>query len=609
MKLKGDETIEIPSWIGGLEKNTPIALNDPGTIADGQNLVPTQAARLVTRGGSRLVNTLHNDAGSPAIVTGLCGIWPWTSIGGLVIGYDTAQHKCYAWYMTQDMGFKGTSEAVSQVDLSLLPSGHQTSFAWTDAGGPPIPQVTELFEGVYLADATTAINSRRWFMSLNQTVPVVQIGGGSPNAKVPRFAFAGGTARELQPYCLETYNNVLFIAGYGDETGPDSPEYLRHSFLGRAPSSSVALGDGFDGFDKDAWVIVGAKGQRITAMKQGRGYLLVAKANELYRVSGAGRAYPGWQYAIEKVDNTSGMGVANPAALCYAEGYWYGIGAAGPFRSDGFDVKTMVGPRKADFNAIDNLLGAFCFYHPDRRLVLFGMHPQGTTPETYPWILWAWDTERERWQPDLVPATPFAIAAGSAIPTTTVSGPSAPPSTLSVNTIGPGSFNEVWVSGDLTASTEVWYLDLTGTWQLWATAPAGIQSGTISGLTDHQQYSWRVRHVKNGLYTTFVYWNPSSPVQTMLGGVSIGLGNSGGGLRQVFITVNTNTTIRNVTVIAETSPDGITWSSAGSFANCAQGAVIEVDVAYNQYVRARTEDTLWSIPDSLNTVRFVPPIG
>jgi len=578
-RLLRDETLEIPSWTVGMEKNTAIALNEPGTIADGQNFTPTQASRMATRGGSRMMLTLHNDAGSPAEVTGLCGVYPWTSIGGIVLGYDTAQHKCYAWFVTQDMALKGASEAASRVDLSLQPSGHVVSAAWTDSGGAPMPQASELWEGIFLADATLSIASRRWFLSLNQTVPTVQIGNPNANAKVPRFAFAGtgdsGTAsaggattltdatkawttnqfagqsvtivagtgvgevaiissntatqltvpswsigtpdttsqyvitpgipQEIQPYCLETYNNVLFIAGYGDEaaSNQDRPEYLRHSFLGRSPSMSLALGDVADGFDKDAWNIIGAKGQRITAMKQGRGLLLVAKANELYRISGAGRAYPGWQYATEMVMNTSGFGCANPNALCFAEGYWYGIGAAGMFRTDGFDVKPMVGPRKQDFLALDNLASTFCFYHPDRRVVLFGVHPQGTTPATYPWVLWQWDVERERWQPDWVQSTATAYAHGNVIPTTSVAGATAPPSAPSTTGVTTTGYTANWTVGDATAPVEFWQMDATLTWVLKATLAANTATYPVTGNPSHVQYQWKVRHVKNGLYSAY----------------------------------------------------------------------------------------------------------
>lgn len=619
MKLKDAETIEIPAWVGGLEKNIPPILSEPGTLADGQNLVPTQASLLASRGGSRILQTLKNDAGSPVEVTGLCGVFPWTSIGALVIGYDTAQHKSYAWYMTQDMAFKGATEAQSRVDLSLEPSGTVVHAPWKDTSGAPIPQVTELFEGLYLCDATLSQASRRYFLSLNQTVPTVQIGSANPDAKVPRFAFASsgdtgtatagtattltdgtkvwtvnqftgysvvivsglgkgevalitsntatqltvaswsiatpnttsvyvitpGIAQEITPYCLETYNNVLFIAGYGSEGAGDAdrPEVLRHSFLGVAPSNSLALGDISDGFDKNAYNLIGAKGQRITGLKQGRGYLLAAKANELYRISGAGRAYPGWQYAVEMVMNTSGMGVANPNALCFAEGYWYGIGAAGPFRTDGFTVTTMVGPRKSDFNAVDFLANSFCFYHPDRRGVLFGVHPQGTTPAQYPYELWFWDTERERWQPDWILATPTAFFHGNNIPTTSVPGPSAPPTAPVMSAITTTGYTAGWTNGDASAQTEFWQLDTTSTWVLNSTQAAGINSVAITGDLSHATYQWKVRHVKNGLYSAY-----TSPVTVLTLIAPPTLSVAGGPSIFTLLAINTNEGLVNLLV-------------------------------------------------------------
>lgn len=660
-RLKDGETIEIPAWIGGLEKNTPPALNEPGTLADGQNLVPTQASRLASRGGSRIVTTLKNDAGSPVEVTGLCGIYPWTSIGGLVIGYDTVQHKSYAWYLTQDMAFKGATEAQSRVDLSLEPTGTVVHASWRDTSGAPIPQATELFEGIYLADATLSIATRRYFLSLNQTIPVVQIGSAGPNAKVPRFAFAssgdsgtatagtattltdstkvwkvnqfagysvtivGGTgkgevalitsntattltvpswsiatpdttslyvitpgvAQEIQPYCVETYNNVLFIAGYGSEAAGDldRPEVVRHSFLGVAPSNSLALGDISDGFDKNAYNLIGAKGQRVTAMKQGRGILLVAKANELYRISGAGRAYPGWQYATEMLMNTSGFGVANPNALCFAEGYWYGIGAAGMFRTDGFlKVEPMTGPRRADFLGLDFLANTFCFYHPDRRGVLFGVHPQGTTPAQYPYELWFWDTERERWQPDWILATPTAFFHGNNIPTTSVLGPSAPPSVPITSAITTTGYTASWTNGDATAQTEFWQLDTTLTWVLNSTQAPGIASVGVTGDLSHAQYQWKVRHVKNGLLSG--YTSPLT-VQTLLIGMALSLTDPGHGAPLVLNVTNANEGL--VTVVIQ--QDGVDWRT---FTNQAKGTFITVTSGAGHAYRGRAFDAAWS---------------
>jgi len=505
-RLKDDETLEIPSWIGGLQKNTAIALNEPGSLLDGQNLVPTQAGRMASRGGSRIVNTLHNDGGG-AEVTALAWVHHWTSIGAIVVGYDTTTHKCYAWYCTQDMAFFSTPEANSRVDLSNTTGGTvvNTPASWGDSGGPPIPVGEELFEGIYLCDAQTNYANRRYLVALNQQpIPVSQGAGPGNSTKIPLFAFAGGSAQELRPYCLEVYNNVLFIAGYGDEVASDSPELVRHSFLGIAPSNSIAGGDASDGFDKLAYNILGAKGQRVTAMKQGRGFLLVAKADELYRISGAGRAYPGWQYATEMVMNTSGMGCSNPYALCFAEGYWYGLGAAGAFRTDGYSVEPIWGPRALDFQSLDNLDKAWIAYHPNRRLILFGVHPQGTSPASYPWIIWAWDIERQRWQPDWVNAVPTGYAHGGEVPTTTIMAPSAPPSAPVTSAITSSGYTASWTNGDASAQTEFWYNDaLTGTWILNATVAAGITTVALTGLLGGGEYDWKVRHTKNGFPSAY----------------------------------------------------------------------------------------------------------
>lgn len=587
-RLVNETLIPVDGWVGGVEKATPPAVNAPGTLADGENFVALPSGKLATRNGSRTMLVLHNDAGSPAEVSGLNGVWPWTSIGALIVGTDTSQHKCYAWYATQDMALAGASEAQSRVDLSLTPTPTIVSAPWTDAGGSPIPQASELFENMYLADATVSQAVRRWFLQLNQTIPVVQIGSPFPNIKVPRFCFAGtgsgatgtasltgpavtsiavgtggsgyttvptviltggggsgarahavltagvvtsfvvdaggsgyttpptvtllaGQAQEITPYCCEPYNNVLFVAGYGDESAgnADRPEYLRHSFLGQNPSNSLALGDIADGFDKDAWNIVGAVGQRITAMKQGAGVLMVAKANELYRVSGAGRAYPGWQYAVERVQNTSGMGCSNPNCLVFAEGYWYGMGAAGPFRTDGFRVETLVGPRRPDFDAVDTLSASWVSYHPDRRMILFATHPQGSTP-ALPWDLWLWDVQREKWQTDWTFAQPTAFAHGNNVPSTSVQGPSAPPSNPVTSAQTIAGYTASWTNGDVLAQTEVWQEDVTtGTWVLLQTVNPGIATFIVNTDQDHGSYLWRVRHVRNGLRSSYTADTPA----------------------------------------------------------------------------------------------------
>jgi hypothetical protein len=348
----------------------------------------------------------------------------------------------------------------------------------------------ELWEKIYLVDATTDETARNTLVSVSVAGALTE----------PTFAFGAGAAQEINPYCAEVYNNVLFIAGYGSEDASDDdrPEMIRHSYLGRSP-------DAANGFDKDAWNMIGAAGQRVTAMCTGRTIMLVAKANELYRVSGSGRAYPGWQYAVEQVENTRGLGVSNPLALAYAKGYWYGIGAGGPFRTDGFATDPLEGPRQRDWKGINLIANSWVRYNPERGLMLFGLHPSTSRTSrsaTYPWIIWTWDIDRNVWQPNWDPDTDFFY--GTSITTTTAQGPSAPPSSPNTTNLTVSTFTANWTNGDATAPTEYWEKKgASGTWLLIDTVAAGVATKARTGKTNYTLYYWKVRHNKNGVSSAF----------------------------------------------------------------------------------------------------------
>src|SRR6185503_21100575 len=74
---------------------------------------------------------------------------------------------------------------------------------------------------------------------------------------------------------------------------------------------------------------------------------------------------------------------------------------------------------------------------------------------------------------------------------------------------------------DATADTEVWtQLHTGGTWALLATIPANpgpTVSYTATGLTNMTAYDGRVRHVKNGQFSSFAtntspYFTTTSPI-------------------------------------------------------------------------------------------------
>jgi hypothetical protein len=476
---------DVHGWVQGVVEGAEPGTLAVGTIEEGKNFVPTRAGRQRTRGGSRIMLTLKDDNSTPANLAHVCAIVPFTGVGGLIIGWSDTENAHYAYRVTADMGYE-PNEAGSIKNLTTTPST-----TWDNASAPARPVMAEVWEKMFIADATTTFSARNELLGFNNAGTVT----------LPKFVFGSGSATALQPYCLEEYNGVLFVAGYGTEDSGDldRPEFLRHSFLGKSP-------DAADGFDKDAWALIGSKGQRITALRKGRSILLVAKENEFYRVTGFGRAFAGWQYQIEPVENTQGLGIVNPKALIFAEGWWWGVGAQGPLRTDGFGVESLVGPRRVSWRGIDSVAEAWVAYHPERRLVLFGLHPteaESGRSDTFPWRVWAWDIERSVWQPnhefgaDLFHASALTTTAGGG-------GPSAAPSSPSTSSITETGYTANWTNGDANAETELWEKKGSGgTWDIFRTVAAGVTSFAQTGNTSYTEYFWRVRHTKSGIKSQF----------------------------------------------------------------------------------------------------------
>jgi len=473
-RLARPKVRRVEGWVGGVNENAP-PVADPeggaGTLDQAQNFFPTGVGKLAVRGGSQVKRTLNCNRA--------LYLRPFTPTGAIAVAHTDGTGlngtKHYIWRLTADLAFFAATELLSETDL-----------VWNVAT-PARPIGAELFEKMFLADATVDYSARQGLVCLT--------GAG---VVTPVSFDLGGGAQQLKPYVVEEFNNHLFVAGYENMTlSADAPATLRHSYLGISPEAA-------GGFDPLAYNYIGAKGQRITGLKKGRGLMLVAKANELYRVTGFGIAKPGWTFAVEMVQNTQGLGVSNPYALTYAGGYWYGIGEGGPFRSDGFGAEFLGLPRERSWGKTTNLSYAWAIYHPDRNVVLFGLNqtpvPSGRSA-TYPTVVWIWDCQREEWMGDVAMSADMMYA--HAIPTGTVLGPTALPNTLAFThaSATTSSVAATWANGDATAATELWLRDEThgGSYYLWATAAAAATTATLSSLTSGSNYKAKIRHIKAGV--------------------------------------------------------------------------------------------------------------
>lgn len=483
MRLSGAQLKHVRSWTGPLvEDAEPDELEGAGALDDGLNTMARTGGLREVRGGSAAVLTFADVAGNP--ITDVLGVFPYSAAGLVVVAHAAAGSKHYAYALTDDPDFVTGAEATSRVDI-----------VWNTAA-PHRPLGVELYEKLYVVDATEAAN--------REGMVVLTYSAGSWSASTPTYDLdtASGAAQKLRAYCAEVFNGVLFVSGYDSETTNNAPHLLRHSLLGTDPSSS-------GGFDPRAYAIIGAKGQMIRGLKAGRSILLVAKDNELYTISGTGRALPGWHYGIQPVENTIGAGCTNPYAIEHALGYWYGMGRAGPWRCDGSRVESLLSPRRRSWRQLDLLEKAVVRYHADRRQVWFYVpQPSVSGYDDAPNVAWVWDLEREQWDTNQrTPRSFHYIHSIAQAPDLPAAAPSGLAQTWSYGEEYSEGTTAMWGSftaGDNFAETEVWQEVPGAGYTLSQTLPAGVRRFKVTSTgSEPCQLNVRVRHLKGGAYTDY----------------------------------------------------------------------------------------------------------
>lgn len=490
MRIPGASVVHVAGWGGGLFEDAEPDLVDPrgrvvGTLDDGLNLVTLPGGRLKVRGGSEVVQTFAAVGGQA--ISDVLNLFRFTPTGALAVAHTSGGSKHYAYALADTMAFAlpvgAATEAGSRVDLT-----------WNTAtAGRPV--AAELFERLYLVDGS--LTNRRELLE-------VKVSGGALVTTKPTYDLdgSGGAPGAVKGYTIAAFNGVLFVAGWQDEVSTFEPAVLRHSFLGVDPVSA-------SGFDPDAFLLVGAKGQAITALSPGNNILLVAKEHELYRITGAGRAVAGWQYPIAPLDNTLGLGCTNPYAVAHAAGFWYGIGRSGPWRSDGASVELLRRGRDRSWGRVDSLGLATVVHDPERHRVLFGFYETGQPSyDEAPFSWWKWDVLNERW--DVSDRFGRSFHNACAVPFGASQAAAGPPTALAQSfAFGHGDFGATVLSGSFTigdagAETEIWLRHASQSDVLTQTLPAGVARFTIDGVVLNWEVCYvKARHKKAGVYSDF----------------------------------------------------------------------------------------------------------
>jgi len=451
----------------------------------------TGANRLSTRAGSAVALTLKDDAGSPANVTSVCGIWQFRD-RAVAIAHSSSTNKCYLYVLAADLtGWYDSTGALTS-NTTPQPAG----VLWTAITTAPDVFVAEGLGTLYVAHAQGVDSSSLNFATRTWpgTYPVV----------ISDFAadLDGTGSKSIYANWVISYQNHLWFGGFGSGNAVASayrPEFARFStpsFGTPAASDSITLGNRVRS-EREHGISAGLAGNAL--ILQGT-YITT-------RVTGYGRE--SWYREI--VDESSG--ITGPKAGVSDDAYWYYWSAQGPMRIG------SQGPPEPLYDSVMGLVGSVvnpekivagrdvpnnCIYfHVDTGL---GIRVRAT-----------YHVRRNIWLSTSDDIGLAIKACGEVTPVVSstaagVAAPSGPPTTPSTTNVGATTATANWVAGDSAASTQVEYrVQGSSSWTVATTVAPGITAYTFSGLTLGVSYEWRVAHVRAGQYSS--YLGPSVDTQ------------------------------------------------------------------------------------------------
>lgn len=453
------------------------------------------AGKLQTREGTRVVLTLKDDAGTPATITSVVALVPFAD-GCLLVGHSTVTDKVYLYRLNATLDTWTDSGGTTHTTAAPEPVG----VLWTACPDAPVVTVTEGLGVAYIAHTTGADAASLSF-------PLKQFTDSSRAvATVTSDVNGDSSAEDIYALGCVAFQQHLWIWGFGAGTTAANayrPELARFSQPNFSTSPQLFA-------TSDSLTL----GNRVRSLREGiiggfvAGEALFLGAPYLVtRVTGYGRS----SWYKQPLENSYGFVSPSCAVAVGSTLYWWS--PRGPMRCGDS------GPAEGLFDAVAgvaetvvNPQSIIAGFDSQKDLVIFSFDT-GSGVRT-----WAgYDVRRELWiGPDndwgltiasMGTVTPiYAASAAASL------GPTAAPSGASTDTIGGSTAAAHWTDGDATSPTSVEYrVQGTSSWTVATVVGAGITSYTFTGLAHETDYEWRVAHLKDGQYST--YLGPSVATQ------------------------------------------------------------------------------------------------
>lgn len=304
-----------------------------------------------------------------------------------------------------------------------------------------------------------------------------------------------GAAEDIKFHYVYPYQFHMWGAGFFQGTSARS-EMLRFSQPGLIPADDPDTTAGtLVEWHAGDFRSVGRRGDKITCIGTGGGAMIITKAFQTFALFG----YDSQSWAVRQLSERAGA-VGPYAGASTGDGLFFFWSDRGPCVTDGqqvTDISESVRKHVLEAEVSDlNVTG----FSGDDGLVYFG-YPRGggSTVPNY-WL--CFDKERRIWSEG------DAIAVGGgvlgirhlvAVPSTSLPGPAAAPSSLVATPVSESQIDLVWANGDiaLDTGTEV-YLDTSNPpTTLRQTVGSGITTYSVTGLIAKTTYFARVRHIRN----------------------------------------------------------------------------------------------------------------
>ncbi|HJQ96766.1 MAG TPA: hypothetical protein VJ826_00555, partial [Candidatus Polarisedimenticolaceae bacterium] len=490
--------------------STNALLDMSGALKKGSNLYVVGMNQVLLRAGSTALMTFQDDQGTPANVTSIRGIAPFKD-RALVIAHSTVTSKVYGYIVASDF----TGWYAANDTLTTGTTAAPTVVLWTSITAPPDVTVAEGLGIAFVAHANAADAS-----GLNW--PSYRIGfnidtASTWTADTLQSNLDGNGSANIYFSGVIAFQQHLWGWGFGAGTTAATgynPSRARFSnpIFGFNDASNVQR-DFFDSIDDlDLGNRTGSAREKILAAAVAGPTLFFFGHETISRIQGDGR--DSWQKTI--ADTT--YGIVGPKAVVSTGDTVYYWTNRGPARLKGYVWYGQEGQPEplwdgiagavSDAIAGGNPAGIVAGFARDLDQVQWFYQADSTAGLVQ---FAAYDIRRDIWLGP-VSAVGVQVACASAVePVFTTTSPPGPPSgapTLNAaDGVGATQGNINYNVADATAATEVSIQTHTGgTWTVIATVqanPGPTNSLTATGLMQSTGYDARVRHVKNGQFSSF----------------------------------------------------------------------------------------------------------